>query len=142
VLAFMQLLWAVDHGLRSISKRMQARLGVTGPQRLVLRMVGRFPGVRPGEVAELLHVHPSTLTGVLERLEQRGLIRRGEHSNDGRSATLHLTRAGQRVNSERSHTVEARVRRVLAGLPAARIAAASVVLEALALDLSQKGLAP
>ena len=61
VLQFMQLLWAVVHGLDKASKRMSAEIGVTGPQRLVLRVVGLFPGLSAGDLAAILHVHPSTL---------------------------------------------------------------------------------
>lgn len=61
VLQFMQLLWAVVHGLERTSKRMILDVGVTGPQRLVLRVVGLYPGVSAGELATILHVHPSTL---------------------------------------------------------------------------------
>ena len=76
VLQFMQLLWAVVHGLETTSKRMAGDLGVTGPQRLALRVVGLFPGVSAGDLAAILHVHPSTLTGVLQRLvAQRWLLR-------------------------------------------------------------------
>ena len=65
VLEFMRTLWALDHGLQLRSKRMERHLGITGPQRLVLRIVGRFPGISAGEVASIMEVHPSTLTGVL-----------------------------------------------------------------------------
>ena len=41
VLQFMQLLWAVVHGLERLSKRMTGDIGVTGPQRLVLRVETR-----------------------------------------------------------------------------------------------------
>jgi DNA-binding MarR family transcriptional regulator len=66
----MQLLWAVVHELEITSKRMTGEIGVTGPQRLVLRVVGLFPGLSAGELATILHLHPSTLTGVLQRLVQ------------------------------------------------------------------------
>ena len=46
VLAFMQLLWGVVHGLEKVSKRMSAEIGVTGPQRLALRVIGLFPVCR------------------------------------------------------------------------------------------------
>lgn len=72
VLHFMRLLWAVVHGLDKASRRMARHVGVTGPQRLVLRVVGLFPGVSAGDVAAVLHVHPSTLTGVLRRLVAQG----------------------------------------------------------------------
>jgi MarR family transcriptional regulator, organic hydroperoxide resistance regulator len=74
VLRFLELLWAVAHGLERTSKRMTRDLGVTGPQRLVLRVVGLFPGMSAGELAGILHVHASTLTGVLRRLETQGLL--------------------------------------------------------------------
>ncbi len=57
-LAFMQVLWALVHRLDKTSKHMGRHLGVTGPQRLALRIVGLFPGVSAGDVAAVLHVHP------------------------------------------------------------------------------------
>ena len=80
VLDFMRLIWALVHALQSASKRMATKVGMTGPQRLVIRIVGQRPGLSAGELAEILHVHPSTLTGVLQRLGQRGLIRPNRRS--------------------------------------------------------------
>jgi MarR family transcriptional regulator, organic hydroperoxide resistance regulator len=76
VLDFMRLIWQMDHAAQRTSKRMEATLGVTSPQRLVIRIVGRFPGIPAGYLARLLHIHPSTLTGVLGRIERQGLLRR------------------------------------------------------------------
>jgi DNA-binding MarR family transcriptional regulator len=137
VLTFMRVLWAVDHGLRSGSKRMAQTAGVTGPQRLVLRMVGRFPNASAGQLAELLHVHPSTLTGVLARLTRRGLLLRREDPNDGRRSLFRLTAKGETVDSLRTGTVEDRVRRALGRLPANRINAAREVLGELARELGE-----
>src|SRR5205814_3197165 len=67
VLEFMRLVWDMNHELGSLSKRMASAFGVTGPQRLVLRIVGRMPGISAGRLAEVLSVHPSTLTGVMRR---------------------------------------------------------------------------
>src|SRR5689334_19354149 len=97
-LSFMRLLWAVAHGLESTSKRMLATLGVTGPQRLVLRLVGHCGSVSAGELARTLHIHPSSLTGMLRRLEQAGLLRRKRDPADGRRAVLSLTASGKRLN--------------------------------------------
>src|ERR671914_825909 len=82
VLQFMQLLWAVVHGLERTSKRMTHDIGVTGPQRLVLRVAGLFPGLSAGDLATILHVHPSTLTGVLQRLVDQGLLVRLDDPRD------------------------------------------------------------
>ncbi|QRN98702.1 MarR family transcriptional regulator [Archangium violaceum] len=135
VLEFMRLLWAVDHGLQSTSKRMESTLGLTGPQRLVLRLVGRFPGITAGRLAQILHVHPSTLTGVLKRMEKRGLLERKSDPLDGRKALFALTESGRALDVPATGTVEAAVQRALARLPRARLAAAQEVLATLAEEL-------
>lgn len=112
-LKFMRALWAVAHGLDRTSKLMARQIGVTGPQRLVLRVVGLLPGISAGELASLLHVHKSTLTGVLKRLEDQRLISRSSAESDRRRAVLHLTAKGARVNAAAKVTVEAAVSRVL-----------------------------
>jgi MarR family transcriptional regulator, organic hydroperoxide resistance regulator len=136
-LEFMRLLWAIDHGLQRKSKRMAATLGVTGPQRLVLRMVGRFPGISAGQLALVLHLHPSTLTGVFRRLERRGLLARRRDPHDGRRAALGLTAAGRRLDVATSGTIESELNAVLSTMPKRTIGAAREVLQALAGRLSE-----
>lgn len=134
-LSFMRLLWAVTHGLESTSKRMLAELGVTGPQRLVLRIVGQSPDISPGELATVLHVHPSSLTGVLQRLTKTKLLLRVRDPDDGRRSTLTLTPLGRQINARRAGTVEAAVQRALAAVPPAKLQAAEAVLKLLAAEL-------
>lgn len=131
VLQFMRLLWATVHGLQKASKRMNRRLGVTGPQRLVLRVVGMFPGVSAGRLAIILHVHPSTLTGVLRRLVAQRLVARSAHAGDRRRAVLQLTPRGARVNGAMEGTVESAVRTALRDVPNADREATKRVLMAL-----------
>jgi MarR family transcriptional regulator, organic hydroperoxide resistance regulator len=135
VLEFMRLLWAVDHGLQSTSKRMESTLGLTGPQRLVLRLVGRFPGITAGRLAQIMHVHPSTLTGVLKRMEKRGLLERKSDPLDGRKALFALTDAGRAMDVPATGTVESAVERVLSRLSRARLQSAQEALMALAEEL-------
>jgi DNA-binding MarR family transcriptional regulator len=136
VLDFMRTLWAVDHGLRSMSKEMRLTLGVTGPQRLALRMLGQFPNLKAGELATLLHLDPSTLTGVLRRLEGRRLLSRRTDPEDARSARLRLTARGMAMAPARQGTVENSVRHALARLPAWKVTAAKEVLKSLAEELN------
>jgi hypothetical protein len=132
----MRILWALDHALQSRSKRMLATLGVTGPQRLVIGAVGRAPGISAGELAGLLHLHPSTLTGVLSRLVGRRLLERTGDPADSRRALFRLTPRGRGVNGVSSGTVEGAVRRVVRHMPPARVAAAVAVLGALGAALT------
>ncbi len=138
----MQLLWAVTHGLESTSKRMLATVGVTGPQRLVLRLIGQYEELSPGEVAEILHVHPSSLTGMLRRLERGGLIRRRRHAEDGRRAVLTLTSRGRTLSESQTGTVESKVRSTLRRVSPVKAAAAREVLKALAKQLGVDASAP
>jgi DNA-binding MarR family transcriptional regulator len=135
VLEFMRLLWAVDHRLKSTSKHMEVTLGLTGPQRLVLRLVGRFPGITAGRLAQILHVHPSTLTGVLRRLEKRGYLERKSDPLDARKALFSLTEKGRALDAPAASTVEAAVQRALSRVPKARMAGAQEVLTVLAEEL-------
>ena len=135
VLEFMRLVWALHHGLQATSKRMAVQLGVTGPQRLVVRLVGRRPGISAGELADLLRVHPSTLTGVLRRLEERGFIARKADPEDRRRAVLTLTSAGKSIDAVRGGTVEAAVRRVIEKMPDEDVDATRRMLVLLAHEL-------
>jgi len=136
-LRFMRTLWRLVHGLDVRSKRMERDLGVTGPQRLVLRIVGRAPGIGANELARALDVHPSTLTGVVARLEDRGLLKRVTNPHDRRRATFRLTARGLRIDRARVGTVEAAVRRAMARATAAELAATEAVLGRLAVELER-----
>jgi len=131
----MRLIWALHHSLQTTSKRMKTAIGVTGPQRLVIRIVARFPGIPAGEIAQLLHVHPSTLTGILKRLERHGLIRRRPDPKDARRAFLGITEKGRRIDASGVGTVEAAVERVISRTPRATLEGAREVLKALANSL-------
>jgi DNA-binding MarR family transcriptional regulator len=136
-LDFMRLMWAMDHGLQRRSKRMEVELGVTGMQRVVIRLIGRFPAITAGGLAELIHVHPSTLTGVLKRLVDRGFVSRERDKTDARIAHFTLTSDGGTIDGSQAGTVEAAVRRTLGRLDAAKIDAAREVLSVLAEELAR-----
>lgn len=132
---FLRLIWAVDHALQRRSKSMEATLGITGPQRLVVRIVGRFPSVHAKQLAGILHLHPSSLTALLKRLERRGLIRRHHDERDRRRSLLGLTREGQSLNREAPGTIEAAVIKTLRSSSAQELAGARAVLSRLARHL-------
>lgn len=137
VIAFLSSLWAVDHGLQAVSKRMLSTVGITSPQRVVLRIVGREEGITPGGLARRVHDHPSTLTGVLQRLEAQGLLERTRDALDGRRVHLRLTPAGHALNAVRAGTVESAVRRAIARVDPELLVATTDVLAVLTDELSR-----
>lgn len=127
-LQFLGVLWALDQELRTLSKRMEVQLGVTGPQRLALRLIGAWPSLPASALAAGLHLHPSTVTGLILRLVRKGLVRRQPDPRDGRRVLLVLTPRGVRINRQRRGTVEAAVSRLLLEVPSGRLAITRDVL--------------
>jgi DNA-binding MarR family transcriptional regulator len=112
-LQFMQFMWQLVHALDVRSKRMVKEVGVTGPQRLVIRIVGQKPNQTASQLAATLGMHPSTLTGLLARLEARGMLEREIDADDRRRARFALTAAGKKIDKLQRGTVEAAVRRAI-----------------------------
>jgi DNA-binding MarR family transcriptional regulator len=131
-LSFLRLLWAIDHLLQERSKAMLIRLGVTGPQRLVLRVLARHPDLTAGQLAGFLHLHPSTVSGILGRLEQRRLVVRRMDDLDRRRVRLALSRKGLELARPRRGTLEDRIEEALQGLEPEQRRAAELALSAVA----------
>lgn len=134
-LDLLRILWSVYHGLQKTSKRMSVTIGLTGAERITIRLIGRFPGIAAGHLADLLHVHPSTLTGVLKALEKRRLLERLVDGGDGRRVLLRLTKAGNRFDIEQDGTAEAAVARAMRSHSPASVHAARQLLITVAAEL-------
>ncbi len=135
-LDFLRVLWRVNHGMARRSRQMQSAIGLTAQQRMVIRLVGRFPELSATELAQLLHVDPGTLSSVLGRLESSGYIRRTADASDGRRVRLLLTARGRRFDHEEEGTIEDAVARVLAGASGQDAPVAQRMLSALAAELT------
>lgn len=65
--------------------------GITALQSRVLTYLARYPGIRQGPLAELIEVEPITLSRMIDRLEESGLVERRADPTDRRAWQLHLT---------------------------------------------------
>ncbi len=128
-LEFLQVLWRTSHALERRSRRMEKQIGLTAQQRLVLRFLGRFPGVSAGQLAQALHVDPGTLSASVRRLERRGLVERRRDPADTRRVTLGLTRQGRALDVPRPGTVETAADALLADASPRDLAATVRVLD-------------
>lgn len=66
-------------------------IGVTRPQWRVLTLLARREGINQGGIAELLEVEPITLSRMIDRLQEAGLVERRADPNDRRAWQLFLT---------------------------------------------------
>jgi DNA-binding MarR family transcriptional regulator len=137
VLRFMRLIWAIDHELERVSKRMETSHGVTVAQRMTLLLISRDPTASAAQLAALMHMHAGTMSGILKRLEAGGYIARSRDVGDGRRQSLELTPKGLAANRQRRGTLESIVRTLLKSHPVADIAASERILTALATRLRE-----
>ncbi|HZR26604.1 MAG TPA: MarR family transcriptional regulator [Vicinamibacterales bacterium] len=134
-LDFLRLLWSVEHHLQSASKMMRSRWGITGPQRLVLKVVEQFPGISAKEVADIVRLHPSTITGILQRLTKKGLLLRASDPLDTRRVRLRIQPAARRFTRRATGTIESAVERALDRMPRGAVNSTRKVLAAIAASL-------
>lgn len=83
----------------------------------VLSYAEHHPHGTLGEMREVLQVPQSTLTSMIDRLEQRGLIRRAINVRDKRSYRIELTPAGREVQREHRRVEKLIAGRMLEALP-------------------------
>lgn len=88
------------------------QLGASRAQWAVLARLDRAEGLKQSELAEMLDLQPITLTRLLDRLAENGLIERRADPNDRRANRLYLTPAArpllnklEKVGSELMGTV-------------------------------------
>ena len=120
-LDFLRVLWAINHGLATTSRYMKSRFGITGRQRLIIQVVNEFPGISAGDLAKVLHLDPSTLTGVLQQMSQRALLHLQADVRDRRRLRIQLTPKGRRMSHMAVGAIEAAVSKTLSHMSPCQI---------------------
>jgi MarR family transcriptional regulator for hemolysin len=81
--------------LRTYADHRASQFGITRAQWVVLVRLDRFEGLKQSELAEMLDLQPISLTRLLDRLCDGGLIERRSDPNDRRAKRLYLTPAAR-----------------------------------------------
>jgi len=74
--------------------------GLSPPHAYLMRLVLDEPGLSQKQLAEALHLDPSTVTRFVDALVARQLVRRDISGKDRRSATVFPTREGKRLQKK------------------------------------------
>lgn len=90
--------------------------GLTAGQPKVLDYLGRHDGSVQKAIAAGCQIDPATLTGLLNRMEEKGLIRRCNEDGNRRSLHVYLTEQGWAKQREVRKTMERQSEVVQAGL--------------------------
>ena len=79
------------------SRLLLQKNGLTIPQLAALQAIQRLQPITVGAVARDIHLGAATVTGILGRLEKRGLVSRTRDDRDRRSVVLELTDDGAQL---------------------------------------------
>lgn len=106
--------------MHRVLDHLAAELSDLGLRQAEVNVLAHLRPGAPRSVGELVAAtgqRPSTLTGVLDRLERRRLVRRRVNAADRRSFTIALTASGERAAARVHAAFGALDERVLADLP-------------------------
>jgi MarR family transcriptional regulator, organic hydroperoxide resistance regulator len=92
--------YSAAHAFNRVYKPLLDRLGLTYPQYLVMLVLWERDHVPVKEIGERLYLDSGTLTPLLKRLEQAGLIKRTRSTADERQVLIDLTAQGQTLKDK------------------------------------------
>ncbi|MBN1932977.1 MAG: MarR family transcriptional regulator [Desulfobacterales bacterium] len=93
MIALRKIIQAIDMN----SKKLVKRVGLTGPQLVILQEIFNLGEVAVGEIADAVSLSQATVTGILERMEKRGLLIRERSNQDKRRIMVRITESGKQV---------------------------------------------
>ena len=125
----------IVQNLRESSRWAEKNLGMSGAQLFVLQKLAESPAQSLNALAALTHTHQSSVSTVVNRLVQRGLVTRTRSRTDGRTFELDLSARGRRLVARAPHAAQERLIHSIQQLPAGRRRALASALGALGLAM-------
>jgi DNA-binding MarR family transcriptional regulator len=110
----------IVQALRASSRRAEQDVGLTGAQLFVLQRLADAPALSINELAARTHTHQSSVSTVVARLVEKGLVRRTPAADDARRVELSLAPAARRVVGRGPDVAQARLVQGIERLSAAR----------------------
>ncbi|RGP37335.1 MarR family winged helix-turn-helix transcriptional regulator [Pseudotabrizicola alkalilacus] len=96
-------LYSATHAMQHVYKPLLDDLGLTYPQYLVLTALWTQDGQTVGALGRQVQLESNTLTPLLKRLEERGLITRTRSETDERQVNITLTDPGRTLKARAAH---------------------------------------
>jgi len=116
-LRILQALRRIMRAVDLYSRKLLAGHKVTGPQLVCLLSVQEHEPVTLSAIARHVHLSPSTVTGILDRLEHKGLVRRERDLKDRRLVHVALTERGRELAVRAPSPLQDTLAEAMKGLP-------------------------
>ncbi|WP_293698813.1 MULTISPECIES: MarR family winged helix-turn-helix transcriptional regulator [unclassified Sphingopyxis] len=112
--------------------------GITALQWRLLIYLRRHEGIRQGPLAELIEVEPITLSRMIDRLEEAGLVERRADPSDRRAWLLYLAPGADELLTAMRATTDALTAEATEGLSAAELEQLNDLVERVRANLSRR----
>lgn len=95
-------LYSANLAMNKVYRKQLAALSLTYPQYLVMLVLWERDGLTVSELSEQLYLNSATLTPLLKRLQQAGLVSRTRSAEDERQVLIRLTEEGRTLQQKAS----------------------------------------
>ena len=128
-LRILRVLRRITRSIALHSRQLSAVSHITAPQLMCLRTVIANGPMTATAISREIHVSPSTVVGILDRLEDKGLIRRERGREDRRLVFVTATDAGREVAQQAPSPLQKHLADALNALPELEQATITLSLE-------------
>ena len=85
----------IMRGVDLYSRKLRSSHNLTGPQLLSLLALAKEDTLKVSDIAHRVHLSASTIVGILDRLEEKGLVQRERSKHDRRQVHASITKTGR-----------------------------------------------
>jgi len=107
----------IFRSIQAHSRLVEKESGVSSAQLWMLWEIFNAPGIKVTELAAALSIHQSTCSNILDKLQQKGLVKRDRSGPDQRVVHLHLTEEGTQILANAPRPAQGAIADVLHRLP-------------------------
>jgi len=137
-----EIVGAIRKFVRAVSIdtfKMSRKYGLTGPQCAVLRTLAAEGLLSSASLSRRLYVTPSNITGIIDRLEKKGLVERNKKDGDRRVALIALTQSGGTMSKMLPDPIETKLIAELGDLGSEHVRILSLVMNQILNLIDAKG---
>lgn len=137
-LRILQSLRRVIRAVDLHSRKLAMQYNITGPQLACLTAMAEQGAMTASTLARSVYLSPSTIVGILDRLEQKGLAERKRSERDRRVVQVSLTEAGLALVDKNPSSLQENLASALQELPELEQVSITMALERI-VDLMEAG---
>lgn len=115
----LKILQALRRIIRSVdlhSRKLSMQHNITAPQLVTLLAIADHGPVTIAGLSSEIHLSPSTLVGIIDRLENKGLVERKRDTQDRRRVFIQITKHGKKFSSSAPSPLQERLAQSLEAL--------------------------